>query len=127
MLHALLNTGIEFFRAVFDVNMFTAMTVLFLGGVAYALVRLMTESMFLGFVYAPVAMLFGMISNYIISKNFLVPLTDKDSDTVLAVGIGVLIGLVFMILLTRGKNALFERRDRISHAGANTLVSVRTN
>lgn len=121
----MLNASIEFFRAVFDINFFTAMTVLGLGGVGYALVRFMTESLFLASLYAPFMMLGGMLSNYIISKNFPAPINDKDSDTVLAVGIGVLIGMVLMIAVTRGFNAMIERRNRVSRAGATNLLSAR--
>lgn len=119
----MLNITVEFFRSIFDVNFFTALVVVGLGGVGYCLVRFMTESLLLACLYTPFMMLGGLVSNYLKSKYFATPLTDKDSDTVLGVAVGVLAMMMVLILVTRGINAFAEYRMRHSRAGTNSLLS----
>ena len=84
-----------------DVKFLTALVIVLFVGCSYWLVRFLSDSMFLACLFTPFVALGALVSHYVLMTNYPMPLSDKDSNMVLAVAIGVLAALVMMLLLTR--------------------------
>lgn len=119
----MLETLSEFIKTIIDIDFFTALVVLALVAAVFGLVKLMTDSMVLGSLYAPFLIVGALTSKYLIFKNSLVPAADKDSAIVLAVAGGVLPTLVALLVVTRLFNMISERRNARSRAGMNSLLA----
>jgi len=108
----------EYLFEIFDVSTFVALVSAGLMVFAYWLVRLMTDSLLLSTVYAPVMLLGGLAANHFFTNHFIVVMQDPDSNTVLNIAIGILIAMVAMMILTRVVYAFGEMRARARRPAA---------
>ena len=111
------------FLLITDVKFFTGLVMVLFVGFTYWLVRFLSDSVFLACLFTPFVALSALVTHYMLMNNVLMPLSDKDSNMVLAVAAGVLIGLVVMMAVTRLAYAFGDLMRRGSHpqAGAPSL------
>lgn len=104
----MLNSWIEAFRTLTDVNTFTAVVTAGLVFVSYALIKASTGSLLLGTLFLPFLALGGLAGKYVFDNAYISVLTDKDSDTVFAVGCGVLAALIVMTIIAKVVGSILE-------------------
>lgn len=111
------------FLLITDVKFFTGLVMVLFVGFTYWLVRFLSDSVFLACLFTPFVALSALVTHYMLMNNVLMPLSDKDSNMVLAVAAGVLIGLVVMMAVTRLAYAFGDLMRRGSHpqAGAPSM------
>lgn len=101
---------VEAFRTLTDVNLFTGLVTAGLVFTAYALIKAMTGSLFLGTIFLPFLALGGLAGNYVFESHFVTVLNDKDADTVLAVGCGVLAAMIVISTVAKITGCILEWR-----------------
>jgi NO-binding membrane sensor protein with MHYT domain len=106
----------DYLDQIFDVGIFVALVTAALLVFAYWLVRLMTESLLLSTLFAPVMLLGGLASNHYFNMHFIVLMQDPDSNTVLGIAAGIISAMLIMLMLTRVAYAFGDRRTRARRA-----------
>lgn len=102
----------DYLSQIFDVGIFVALVTAALLVFAYWLVRLMTESLLLSTLFAPVMLLGGLASNHFFITHFIVLMQDPDSNTVLGIAAGIISAMLIMLILTRVAYAVGDMRAR---------------
>jgi hypothetical protein len=87
-------------------------------GLAVVMVNAMTSSIGFAAAYAPGLFLGGLLGPYVSRKAALFLVADKDANTVLAVGAGILAALFVLLALTRLVYASTAIRHPITRAAS---------
>lgn len=111
----MLNSLFEAFRTLTDVNTFTALVTAGLVLTSYVLIKAMTGSLLLGTLFLPFLTLGGLTGKYVFDNAYMSILPDKDSDTVFAVGCGVLAALIIMTIVAKLIGSILERHFARNH------------
>lgn len=104
----MLNSLLEAFRTLTDVNTFTILVTAGLVLTSYVLIKAMTGSLLLGTLFLPFLTLGGLTGKYVFDNAYIAILPDKDSDTVFAVGCGVLAALIIMTIVAKVIGSILE-------------------
>ncbi len=104
----MLNSLLEAFRTLTDVNTFTVLVTAGLVFTCYALIKVTTGSLLLGTIFLPFLALGGLGGKYNFDNLYVSILNDKDADTVFAVGCGVLAAMIVMTILTKVVTTVLE-------------------
>lgn len=104
----MLNSLIETFRTLTDVNTFTTLVTAGLVFTCYALIRATTGSLLLGTLFLPFLTLGGLAGKFIFENAYITVLNDKDADTVFAVGCGVMAALIVMTVVAKVIGSILE-------------------
>lgn len=97
----MLNSLLEAFRTLTDIDTFTLLVTAGLVFTAYALIKATTGSLLLGTLFLPFLALGGLTGNYLFDTYYIAVLNDKDADTVFAVGCGVMAALIVMTIVAK--------------------------
>ena len=104
----MLESLLEAFRTVTDVNTFTALVTAGVVFTVYTMIKAITGSLLLGTLFLPFLAMGGLAGNYLFDAYYIVVANDKDANTVIAVSSGVLTALIVMTILAKLVGSLIE-------------------
>ena len=114
---AMMNSLVEGYHTITDVNTFTVTVLAGLVLAACSLIKMSTDSLTLSTIFLPFLVLGGLLSRYYLDQSYLDPVGDKDANAVLFLAAGVLAGLIVMTAITKIIGLLSDWRWSNKHPG----------